>query len=220
MARGRPPAYTRDQVVDAAVRLADADGLDAVTMRRVAAEIGAGAMSLYTYVPDRERLIDLMVDAVAGEPELPALTGDWRADVFALVSTQRDLMHRHRWLPGALAGRGVSGRNLLGYLEHGLGAMEPTGLPGTTRMALIGMFTGFVASYVTGELAGDPTGTEQAAQIGAVVASGDFPRLAAVFAEGGGGTGPDFAVVADWVITGLVRQAGDSFGGSAGKRRA
>ncbi|MEV6303981.1 TetR/AcrR family transcriptional regulator C-terminal domain-containing protein [Actinoplanes sp. NPDC051861] len=209
MARGRPPAYTREQVVDASIRLADADGLDAVTMRRVAAEIGAGAMSLYTYVPDREHLIDLMVDAVAGEPDLPALTGDWRADLFALVSAQRDLMHRHPWLPGALTGRGMAGRNMLGLLEHGLGAMEPTGLPGATRMALLGMFTGFVASYVTSELAGASTGEDQAAQIGSAVAGGDFPRLAAVVAEGGGPV-LNFARVADWVINGLVRQAGDS----------
>lgn len=53
MPRGRPPLRNREQVLAAAVRLADADGLDAVTMRRVASEIGAGAMSLYTYVPDR-----------------------------------------------------------------------------------------------------------------------------------------------------------------------
>ena len=209
MARGRPPAYTREQVVDASIRLADADGLDAVTMRRVAAQIGAGAMSLYTYVPDREHLIDLMVDAVAAESALPALTGDWRADLFALFSAQRDLMHRHPWLPGALSGRAMTGRNLLAFLEHGLGALEPTGLPGATRMTLIGMFTGFVATYVTGERAGVTTSAEQAAQITSVVAGGDFPRLAAVVAENGG-PAPDFTRVADWVITGLVRQAGDS----------
>jgi AcrR family transcriptional regulator len=211
VARGRPPAYTREQVVDAAIRLADADGLDAVTMRRVAAEIGAGAMSLYTYVPDREHLIDLMVDAAAGEPELPPVTGDWRADVCALLATQRELMHRHRWLAGALAGRGLAGRNLIGFLEHGLAALEPAGLPGATRMALLGMVTGFVATYVTSEFAGASTGTEQAAQLGAAVAGGDFPRLAAVFAEGEAGPAPDFARIAVWVVTGLVRQAADSF---------
>lgn len=195
----------------AAIRLADGDGLDAVTMRRVAAEIGAGAMSLYTYVPDREHLIDLMVDVVAGEPELPELTGDWRADLYALAAMQRDLMHRHAWLPGALAGRGLAGRNLLGYLEHGLAALESTGLPGATRMTLIGLLTGFVGSYVTSEQTGAATGEEQAAQIGAAVASGDFPRLAGVVAEGGGAA-PTFDRVADWVISGLVRQARDSFG--------
>ena len=62
MARGRPPAYSRDQVVEAAIRIADAEGLPAVTMRRVATEIGAGAMSLYTYVPTRERLLEAAND--------------------------------------------------------------------------------------------------------------------------------------------------------------
>ncbi|WP_433826472.1 TetR/AcrR family transcriptional regulator [Actinoplanes sp. CA-015351] len=206
MPRGRPPVHNRDQVLAAAVRLADANGLDAVTMRRVASEIGAGAMSLYTYVPDREHLIDLMVDRVAGELALPALTGDWRADVFALVGVQRAMMLKHPWLTGALTGRSVTGLNLLTYLEHGLGALEPSGLSGGTRMAVLALLTGFVASYVTAELAGDSTGTEQAAQIVAAMASGDFPRLAAAFAESGGSP-PGFEQIADWVITGLVNQA-------------
>ncbi|MFD0521024.1 TetR/AcrR family transcriptional regulator [Paractinoplanes durhamensis] len=71
MARGRPPAHTRDQVVDAAIRLADTEGLAAVSMRRIATEIGAGAMSLYTYVPDKDRLLDLMVDRVGASMEKP-----------------------------------------------------------------------------------------------------------------------------------------------------
>ncbi|MEU4688255.1 TetR/AcrR family transcriptional regulator [Actinoplanes sp. NPDC023714] len=206
MPRGRPPVHNREQVLSAAVRLADADGLDAVTMRRVASEIGAGAMSLYTYVPDREHLIDEMVDRVAGELPLPALTGDWRADATALVVAQREMMLRHPWLPGAVTRRPVAGVNLLGFLEHGLGALEPSGLSGGTRMALLAMFTGFVASYVAAEHAGDVTGEEQAARIGAAVASGGFPRLAAALAEGGG-TAPDFARIAGWVVSGLVREA-------------
>lgn len=204
MPRGRPPAYTRDQVVTAAVAVADSDGLDAVTMRRVATEVGAGAMSLYTYVPDRERLIDLMVDRVAGEPVPPLITGGWRADVLALLVMQRDLMRAHPWLPGVLAGRRLTGRHLLGFLEHGLRALEPAGLPGVTKMTLLGLFTGFVASYVTGELTSDPA--LAAVDIGAAVTSGDFPFLRQALIEGGGAP-LEFPAVADWMITGLVEQA-------------
>ncbi|GIE84559.1 TetR/AcrR family transcriptional regulator [Actinoplanes regularis] len=203
MPRGRPPAYTREQVLAAAITVADTEGLEAVTMRRIATEIGAGAMSLYTYVPDREHLIDLMVDRVAGEPVPPAVTGDWRADSLALVAMQRDLMLAHPWLPRVLAGRRITGRNLLGFLEHGLRALEPAGLPGITKMTLLGLFTGFVASYVTGELAGAASSVEE---IGAAVASGDFPQLARVLSEGGGAP-PDFRMIADWMIAGLVEQA-------------
>ncbi|GAA2857801.1 TetR family transcriptional regulator [Actinoplanes cyaneus] len=205
MPRGRPPAYTRDQVLAAAVTVADAEGLEAVTMRRIATEIGAGAMSLYTYVPDRDRLIDLMVDRVAGEPAPPPITGDWRADLLALGVMQRDLMLAHPWLPFVLAGRRLTGPNLLGFLEHGLHALAPAALPGVTKMTLIGLLTGFVASYVTSELAGVP-GAEAAAEIGAAVAGGDFPFLREALTEGAAPV-PDFATLADWMITGLVERA-------------
>ncbi|GLY05660.1 TetR/AcrR family transcriptional regulator C-terminal domain-containing protein [Actinoplanes sp. NBRC 101535] len=206
MARGRPPAFTRSQVVTAAIRVADSEGLEAVTMRRIASEIGAGVMSLYTYVPDREHLADLMVDTAAGEFALPEITGDWRADLLALLTVQRELMRAHPWIPSVLAGRQLAGVNLLRFLEHGLRALEPAGLPGVTRMTLLGLFTGFVTAYVTGERAGRTDARDGAEQIAAAVTSGEFPLLAAVLAEGGD-PDLDFARIADWVITGLVDRA-------------
>src|SRR5689334_8314034 len=109
MARGRPPAHTRDQVVDAAIRVADSEGLAAVTIRRIATEIGAGAMSLYTYVPDKDRLLDLMVDRVGASMPAAPITGDWRADLLALAAAQRSLMLAHPWLPAALPNRRLTG---------------------------------------------------------------------------------------------------------------
>jgi AcrR family transcriptional regulator len=208
MARGRPPAHTRDQVVDAAIRVADADGLGAVTMRRIATEIGAGAMSLYTYVPDKDRLLDLMVDRVGAESPAITPTGDWRADLLALATTQRALMLSHPWLPAALPNRRITGRNVLAYLEQGLAALAPTGLAGPTKLELIALLTGFVASFVTGELAGGAVpAEEQVALIGEAVASGDFPQLAAALAAGGRAPEPSFERIATWMITGLVEQA-------------
>ena len=209
MARGRPPAYTREQVVDAAIRIADAEGLTAVTMRRIASEIGAGAMSLYTYVPDKDRLVDLMVDRVSGRPALPALTGRWRDDLLALAGAQRALMLAHPWLPGALPNRRLTGRHTLAYLDRALGALAPTGLSGGTRLEIVALVTGFVASFVTAELAGGtPTG-EQVALIGEAVTSGDFPHLAAALAAGGPPPEQSFDRIAGWMIAGLVTQARD-----------
>jgi AcrR family transcriptional regulator len=207
MARGRPPAHTRDQVVEAAIRLADAEGLAAVTMRRVAASLGAGAMSLYTYVPTRDRLLDLMVDRVGADAPDVTLTGQWQVDVVALAGSQRSLMLAHPWLPSALPNRGLTGRNTLAYLEKGLGALAPTGLPGPVKMEVIALVTGFVAAFVTGELAGSRPTEEQVSTIGEAIASGEFPQLAAVLAEGGQALEPDFARLARWMITGLIEQA-------------
>ena len=203
MARGRPPAYTREQVVDAAIRIADAEGLGAVTMRRIAGEIGAGAMSLYTYVPDKERLVDLMVDRVGGE--MPPGAGD----LLDLARAQRRMMLAHPWLPAALPNRRLTGRGMLGYLEQGLAALAPTGLDGATRLEIIALVTGFVASFVTAELAGGAPPEEQAALIGEAVVSGDFPHLAAALAEGGPVPEQSFDRLATWLITGLVTQARD-----------
>lgn len=207
MARGRPPAHTRDQVVDAAVRVADADGLAAVTIRRVAAEVGAGAMSLYTYVADKDRLVDLMVDRVGAAAPPVAVTGDWRRDLLALAGAQRAMMLAHPWLPAALPNRRLTGRGMLAYLETGLAALAPTGLDGPTRLEVIALLTGFVASFVTGEVAGTVPTAEQVALLSEAVAGGDFPHLAAALTAGPQGREPSFDRIADWMITGLVQQA-------------
>ena len=96
--RGPRPRHTRQDVLLAAVAIADADGIDKVTFRAVAARLGVGVMSLYSYVPDKQALVYGMVAEVSAEPRLPELTGDWRADVHRLAHEQRALLHRHPWL--------------------------------------------------------------------------------------------------------------------------
>jgi AcrR family transcriptional regulator len=193
--------------VDAAIGLADTEGLAAVTMRRIATEIGAGAMSLYTYVPDKDRLLDLMVDRVGADLVKIDITGDWRTDLMALAAALRTLMRAHPWLPAALPNRRLTGRNMLDYLERGLTALSPTGLDGATRMEVIALITGFVASYVTNEVAAATPTSEQVALITEAVASGDFPNLASALATGPAAREPSFERIADWMITGLVSQA-------------
>ena len=202
MARGRPPAHTRDQIVDAAIAVADAEGLAAVTFRRIAGAIGAGAMSLYTYVGDKDRLVDLMVDRVAVDVS-------WPADLLGLAVTQRELMLRHPWLPAALPNLRLTGTNMLAYLERGLAALAPAKLAGPAKMEIIALLTGFVASYVTNELAqakGGVSTAEQVELITQAVASGDFPHLAATLAESTGRPAPvsSFESIAARLIAGLV----------------
>jgi AcrR family transcriptional regulator len=197
VARGRPPAYTRDQVVDAAIAVADTEGLPAVTIRHIATTIGAGAMSLYTYVPDKDRLVDLMVDRVAADVT-------WPADLLGLAVTQRDLMHAHPWLPGALPNRRLTGTNMLRYLEQGLAAL-PSAMAGAAKLEIIALLTGFVASYVTNELAqatGGVTNAEQVDLITAAVATGDFPHLTAALTESAPPS--SFEEIATRMIAGLT----------------
>ena len=79
--RGPQPAYSRDQIAAAAVKIADAEGLQAVSMRRIAGELGSGATSLYRYITKKDELLDLMSEAVLEVERLPKPSGNWRADL-------------------------------------------------------------------------------------------------------------------------------------------
>ncbi|MFI8086758.1 TetR/AcrR family transcriptional regulator C-terminal domain-containing protein [Streptomyces sp. NPDC086080] len=195
--RGPRPAYTRGDIAAAAVRIADAEGLDAVSMRRVAAELGCGTMSLYNYVPRKEDLYELMVDAAGGEHELWEPAGDWRADMLRVAHQTRALMHRHPWLPRLMSPVYGFSPNALRYLEHCLACLDPLPEPYGTKLELIAMLNGIVTTYVANELATDertrslPWSQEREnamriAYLGGRIATGDYPRMAAAFAEDAG----------------------------------
>ncbi|WP_242910500.1 TetR/AcrR family transcriptional regulator [Actinomadura terrae] len=150
--RGPRPAYSRAQITEAAVRIADAEGLDAASMRRIAADLGTGAMSLYRYVPSRDGLVELMYDHVLGEQEFPARpTGDWRADLALVAQNARAMLLRHPWVLTARRARGVPGPNQLRLLEFGLGALD-VGVPVDEILTLVTMLNGWVEVTVRGEL--------------------------------------------------------------------
>lgn len=195
--RGPRPAYTRADIAAAAVRIADDEGLDAVSMRRVAAELGCGTMSLYNYVPRKEDLYELMVDAAGGEHELWEPGGDWRADMLRVAHQTRALMHRHPWLPRLMSPVYGFSPNSLRYLEHCLVCLDPLPGPYGTKLELIAMLNGIVTTYVTNELATAertrslPWSQEQEdavriAYLGGRIATGEYPRMAAAFAEDAG----------------------------------
>ncbi|MET9379061.1 TetR/AcrR family transcriptional regulator [Streptomyces sp. NPDC002992] len=197
--RGPKPAYSRADIVAAAVRLADADGIDALSMRRIAAEIGCGTMSLYNYVPRKEDLYELMVDAVSGEYDLPdPPSGDWRADMFQVAREARGILRRHPWVIRLMTTGYAFGPNALRFLEGCLACLDGLDLPGGTKMELIATVNGTVMTIVANELAmaerarGLPWSEEQeqavrAAYLRGKLAGGAYPRLAGVLGEAGVG---------------------------------
>ncbi|MGW2344113.1 TetR/AcrR family transcriptional regulator [Streptomyces sp. NPDC001661] len=195
--RGPKPAHSRSDIAATAVRVADTEGIDAVSMRKVAAELGMGTMSLYNYVPRKEDLYELMVDAVSAEYEFPEPSGDWRADILGLARQARALMHRHPWMPGLMSPVYGFSPNALAYLEYCLTCLDPLDRPYGTKMELVAAVTSVVTTYVANEIAtAERTRSlpwsaekEQAVRIaylGRQVASGRYPRLAASFAEDAG----------------------------------
>ncbi len=195
--RGPKPAFTRADVAAAAVRIADAQGLDGVSMRHVAAELGCGTMSLYNYVPRKEDLYELMLDAIGAEHEMSEPSGDWRADMLRNAHETRAIMRRHAWVPRLMSGVYGFSPNTLRYLEHCLACLEPLEQPYSIKMELVALLNGVVTTYTANELAtaertrSMPWSEEEEnavriAYLGSQVATGAYPRLAAAFMEDAG----------------------------------
>ncbi|WAS94781.1 TetR/AcrR family transcriptional regulator C-terminal domain-containing protein [Nannocystis punicea] len=132
--RGPKAQLSLERVVEAAAALADAEGLAAVSMQRVAAELGYTTMSLYNHVPSKELLLEAMADAVVGQP--PADTGeDWRASVLAWAADIWRVFAAHPWLLRLQFDHPPLGPNQLAWLERLLRAMTAGGLTGLEAMS-------------------------------------------------------------------------------------
>jgi AcrR family transcriptional regulator len=131
MARSKPPRprahLSKDRVLHTAVALAARDGIDALTMRKLADELGAGAMSLYHYVPNKEELIDGMVDIVFGEIELPTTDIDWKSALRRRAISTRHVLNRHRWAVGLMESRLTPGPASLRLHDAVLGCLREAG---------------------------------------------------------------------------------------------
>jgi AcrR family transcriptional regulator len=178
-AMGRPARHSREEITAAAIRIADSEGLDAVSMRRVAADLSAGAASLYRHVDNRDDLLDLMIDATAAEYVLAPPSGDWLADLLSIGDQACMIMHRHHWLPSLLITRSVLGPNGLVLLEHFLEALagHPAGV--VAKLEAFGIFNSTTALFVHNELTGGSERQQRtAAYLSYALATGRHPRLA------------------------------------------
>jgi AcrR family transcriptional regulator len=175
---GRPAQWNRAEITEAALRVADAEGLEAVSMRRVAAELGTGAASLYRYIAAREDLLDLMTDATGAEYEHTPPTADWLADLVAFGEQARVIFRRHRWLAGLIMTRPVIGPNGTALIEHFLTLLQ--GHPASTeaKMEAFGMLNGITAAFALQEQADPALQARNLAYLGDALTSGKYPRLA------------------------------------------
>ena len=144
--RGPRQRVSVDEVIAAAIALADDEGLAALSMRKVAQRLGLGAMSIYTYVPGKNELVGLMVDEVAGEVDYPEHTGDLRARMIAVARQSWDEYHRHPWLLHAQKARPWIGPNGSARFEWQLQAIEGVGLDDLEMDNTIAVLTGFAES--------------------------------------------------------------------------
>ncbi|TMR96515.1 TetR/AcrR family transcriptional regulator [Nonomuraea basaltis] len=145
------PELSVDRIVRAAIEVADADGLEALSMRRVAERLGVGTMSLYTYVPGKPELFDVMLDTVYGETARPEdVPGGWRARLEQIARENWALYLRHPWLLQVAASRPVLGPNVTAKYDYELRAVDGIGLTDLEMDSVITLITGFVHGTARG----------------------------------------------------------------------
>lgn len=186
-------ALQRSQVVRMGIEIADAEGLAAVSMRRIAAELGVSTMALYRHVGGKDTLVLQMVDAAFGEFPLPALYGDWRARVTVVAQTQWAAYRAHLWLAGAVSvGRPQVLPQILPHTDALLAAFKP--LDKTTAMyaviSLFGYVRGLAQAMETEAQAEQDTGLtaddwaeRQSEQMAALIAAGNLTAFRDLMAD-------------------------------------
>ena len=200
-ARGPAPSLTRAEIAAAAVTLADTMGIDALSMRALAAELGVGAASLYRYVARKDELIALMVDAVMGTVQFE-VRGDWRADLRSFARGLQATILRHPWLAIEGAGRTSLGPNTAQCFERVLGAVDGLGLDIDEMLSMIETLDAYIRGRALEEIADGEairrSGLDneqwmkiQAPYVEGLVASGRYPLLSRVVLYAHGPHDPD-----------------------------
>jgi AcrR family transcriptional regulator len=145
----RRPAHTRADIARAALEIADSQGFDAVSMRRVAERLGAGTMTLYHYVRNKDELIALMGDAVMAEVVVPEgeLSDDWRTALTQIANRSHDAFSAHHWVFQKMGDDGVPGPNGMRHFEQSLRAVAGLGLDREQTFEVIGQVDDYVFGY-------------------------------------------------------------------------
>jgi AcrR family transcriptional regulator len=205
-ARGPKPALTLERIADTAVAIADAEGLAAVSMQRVAADLGFTKMSLYRYLPGKTELVALMVERAVGAPPAPEATA-WRPGLTAWAHALLGHYLRHPWLLEAVAMNRPLGPQELSWMESAVALLDGTGLTAAERLDTLAVLAGQVRVIAQQTRGGDqPEAHFVAAIVEALHGRGErFPALTATMAaaatEGGQDQAFDFGL--DRILDGL-----------------
>jgi len=219
-------ALSRERVLSAAMGLADAEGLSAVTMRRLAAALGVEAMSLYYHLPGKQGLLDGLVDGVVAEIEAGIARSarpdeGWHSEVRRRCLSAREVMKRHPWAPGLISSRSTIPDRVFGLYEDVLAALVGGGfsyrLAHRALHALGSMVLGFAQEVFSPASAGGSVDVESAEADLAQLAE-TLPHLTAMVASelhdhdddplGWCDSQTEFAFTLDLLLDGLNRQAG------------
>jgi len=160
--RGRARSgLSREEIVDVAIAIADSEGAESVSMRKIAQVLRAGAMSLYWHLAGKEHLLELMLDALMADMVVPEPTGDWQADLRVQASSQRQVLLRHKWVIDFIAARPPLGPNTLRNLDKSLATLDCLDLDTDTAINILQTVNTYVLGAVVRELGELRTQREQ-----------------------------------------------------------
>lgn len=187
--RGPKPKMTLERIVDAAIGVADSDGLAAVSMQRVADELGATKMSLYRYVPGKSDLTALMLDAKMGPAPMPPARAtapantEWREGLAAWTVELHRRLADAPWALELSVGARVIGPNELSWMELGLTALSDTPLNGAEQLDVLALLSGHVRSIVQQQTANGETERATALLMSSIIDehAARFPHVAMAF---------------------------------------
>jgi AcrR family transcriptional regulator len=187
----RRAGLSREQIGAAALKIADADGFDELSMRRIARELGVGTMSLYHYVRSKDELLSLMWDAVGRELIVPddELSGNWRNALSVIARATRTAFKNHPWIFEAMGEPAQSGPSGLKHFEQSLTAVSELKVPRRERLELVALVDDYVFGFALREILqemyeakGDPNMAESGmAFFESQLATGEYPNTSKLF---------------------------------------
>jgi AcrR family transcriptional regulator len=184
----RTSFLSRERIAATAIALADKEGFAAVSMRRIALELGVGTMSLYYYVRTKADLLAAMDDALMDEILLPSVPGNWRKALREIALRTRAVYLRHSWALSSMLAA-PPGINAMRHMEQCLQALAGTRMTAGEKVTLLAIIDDFVFGYALREAGNDPNMDVSFAK--SQLATGAFPQLVEVFGKGRLPAGPD-----------------------------
>jgi AcrR family transcriptional regulator len=205
----RRTTLSRPAIVAAAIAIADAEGIDAVSIRRVAADLKARAMSLYTYIERKEDLLDLMADEVAVETLVPDLPADWREATLAIARRERQAVRRHPWLVDLVTRRSMAGRvgpNMLRHSEQSIAALAGLDAGPDWKRRLLTAVADYSTGVAVREAAGNDESEALEPYLRGLIEGGGYPHLASLLGTPPAPGDDTFERGLHWLLDGFARE--------------
>ncbi|HEV2966822.1 MAG TPA: TetR/AcrR family transcriptional regulator C-terminal domain-containing protein [Candidatus Dormibacteraeota bacterium] len=210
-ARPRTP-LSRERVVHAALSLADASGIEALSMRKLGQELDVEAMSLYNHVANKEEILDGIVDLVFGEIALPAGEAEWKPAMRRRAISAHEALLRHPWAPSLMQSRTRPGPSTLKHHDAVLGSLRNAGFTLVMAAHAVSLIDGYIYGFALQQINIPLQSREQVAEVGESILrqmAGEYPHLAEMITKHAMLPGYDYAEEfefgLDLILDGLER---------------